>query len=232
MRASEFITETTNEDRAIISLAHSIWEHIQRYNSVTKTVNLGKISKFMSTPLHALNNINIVLGDEDTMQQENVGSNADHLTSVQTSGMWIAENDTILLNLSNIQDRAMRRTIAHELRHALDDMKSNYAAGSSTRYNSPKMNQNSDDSYKSSNAEINARFSEVLYAMTVYVKNAKEKNIDNPHEYVMDKFHTMMDQKQIYKYFPEKEKSKLYKRLLKRATDFIAKEMVHIFKST
>jgi hypothetical protein len=232
MRAKEFIIESTDEDRAIISLAHTIWQHIQSYANSSKTVNLGAISSFMDTPLSALNNIKIVLGDDDTMNKENSGSNADHLTSVQTSGMWIAETDTILLNLSIINERSMRRTIAHELRHALDDMKSNYHAGSSHRYNSPKMNQNSDDSYKSSNAEINARFAEVLYAMTVYIKNAKEKEIENPHEYVMDKFHTMMDQKQIYKYFPEKEKSKLYKRLVSRATDFIAKEMVHIFKST
>jgi hypothetical protein len=229
MRATEFIVETAEEDRAIISLADAMWDHLQAYKNATRSGYVGTIDDLVDTPLVALTNLRVLLADNETMEELNKDSNASHVSGDKLWGMWDPEQNTVVLNLTKITEKSLKRTIAHELRHALDDVKSKYAAGSSEKYNRPINKDTEHDEYRSKGSEINARFAEVLHTMTIYIAKAKAGNIPNPREYIMDKFHTMMDQKHIYQYFPEKEKSKAYKQLLKRATNFIEKEIAHVF---
>lgn len=233
MRANEFIAETAEEDRALISLANAIWEHIQQYKTTVRSGSIGTIDDIVNTPLDAVKDIKVYLATDDDIADvynEDEPDSAKHITGDRIKGMWDPTRNTVFLNLTKITNVEVKRTIAHELRHVLDDVKSNYAAGSSARYGEKSRNTSTDlDAYRSSKAEINARFAEVLHTIPIYVERAKQQNIPNPREYVIDKFHNMMDQRHIYKYFPEKERSKAYKQLIKRAVNFIDKEIAHVF---
>jgi len=233
MRFNEFVTETAEEDRAIVSLALELTKYLQKYSKATRSVEVGKIDDIVDTPLTALSNIKIHLAtpkDIANWYNDLEPDPAQHISGDRLLGMWDANSDTIYLNLKSLTDKSIRRTVAHELRHALDDIKSNYAAGTSFRYSDrPRNRSSATDRYRSTGAEINARFAEVLYAMTRYIEYAKKNEIPNPREFIMEKFHKIMDQLHIYNYFPEKEKSKQYKQLIKRAVNFIDKELAHVF---
>jgi hypothetical protein len=233
MRATEFIAETAEEDRAIISLANAIWEHIQQYKTVVRSGSVGTIDDITNTPLDAVKDIKVYLATDDDIAKiynEDEPDASKHVTGDKIKGMWDQKRNTVYLNLTKITSSEVKRTIAHELRHVLDDVKSNNAAGSSPRYGEKSRNTSTDlDAYRSSKAEINARFIEVMHTIPIYVERAKQQNIPNPREFVMDKFYNMMDQRHIQKYFPEKERSREYKQLIKRAVNFIDKEIAHVF---
>jgi hypothetical protein len=133
----------------------------------------------------------------------------------------------------------MKSVIAHELRHAMDDVKSGYKANQSDRYETPRNKSYrrvtkdphmGNLAYLAQPAEINARFIQVLN------KLVDQNQIAALAKYPQDQI-TMraerilkraMDTYNITHLFPEKEKSRDYKRLLKRGMDFITKELNHI----
>ena len=229
MRANEFIAETAEEDRAIISLANVVWEHIQGL----EPGSIGTIDDIVDTPLDAVKDIEIYLAFDDKMADiynEDEPNKSKHVKGHLLKGIWDAKKKTVYLNITDGTDIEVRRTIAHELRHALDDIKSNNAASASYRYGEKARDTSTKlDTYRSSKAEINARFAEVMHTVPIYVEKAKKLNTPNPREYVIDKFHTMMDQKNIQKYFPEKYQSKEYRQSIKRALNFIDKEIAYVF---
>ena len=248
-----FITETTEEDRAIISLSSTVYRHLQKYADYVKsnspnTIDTGKIEDYCTTPLDGMEDISVVLipGDvlREKIQKEKAESgeevDADDETKV-TLGQWDATGPTIFLNSDYITSNSIKSTIAHELRHAMDDLKSGGKASASTKYRRPKKKQHrkkdpylGDLSYKAQPAEINARFVQVLHAIQQELERASLKDL-SPDQLRARAELTLKKSMQIHKIsnlFPEKEKSPDYKRLMKRAADFIQKEISYLTSSS
>lgn len=213
------LLETTEEDRAIISLSETIWKYIQRYGQLSDEIRIGKIGDLFTTPLAALQNTSLVLSTNDTL--------ADMLeVDDVVNGTWDPTTNTIHLNVDRILLPVMRRTITHELRHALDNVKSRGKSDTSTRYNAPKT----DDPHRSTLSELNARFVEVLHGIKVYVAHARKNNVPNPRQYALQGMYKLLDDKRITQFYPERTKSKEYQRFIKRAVDMVDKELKYTEK--
>lgn len=239
MRLRElYLIETTEEDRALISLSSSLYDYIQKYNP-GETKNLGKIGDFLNTPLEGLNDVSIELVPQDELFRLIHGDDAEAAYPAQGNpmGCWFPGEKTIRLNSDKINAKGMKSVISHELRHVLDDMKSDYGASKSSRYFTAKdksLRPGSGDpytdhmSYLAQPAEINARFVQVLNIMVKVIEVAVKKLPEEKRNaYIMKKLGEYMQHFHISELFPEKEKSKDYKRLMKRAADFIQKELAH-----
>lgn len=237
MKLLEFILlETTDEDRAIASLASTLAYRIQTslQGNKRKAFELGKISDLVDTPLVALNNISIRFDTNQAIQKKYSQSSTD-----RTNGIWDPNDDVVVLNVDLINERRLKliRVITHELRHALDDMKSEYRASQSTGYDTPRNKQHrvpTDDHknlpYLASPSEINARFVEVLSLLTRMIERNYIFSDDEQEAFdrSVEDMLKLMDKRKILMLFPEKEKSKQYRRLISRGTDFITKELEYL----
>jgi hypothetical protein len=157
-----------------------------------------------------------------------------------TSGVWDPNTDTIWINSERLSDLRLKviRLISHELRHALDDMKSDYRASESDRYDTPKnpayRNIKKDPyygnlSYLAKPSEINARFVEVLTLLSrTIARDFIQTGTRGLRDKAISDLYRFLETKKILNLFPEKEKSADYKRLLKRAVDFIDKEIAYL----
>jgi len=142
--------------------------------------------------------------------------------------VWDGKNDVIILNKEYLTSNVMKSTITHELRHALDDYKSNFKANkSNSRYVIPKkkIHRNSNLEYLAEPAEINARFLQVLHYMIPVINRSVKLPADQGNKLINNAFKKALGFYRILELFPEKEKSKDYKRLIKRGIDFIKKEL-------
>lgn len=235
-----FLSETANEDRAIISLAHAVSKMIrQKYppgKGLEHSVDLGKVSDSLDTPLQSLGNVTIMLNPEGELQDET--SSADRSNNI-TNGLWEPETETIFISDRVLRkaDQSLLRILTHEFRHALDDYKSDFRAGKSKGYDTPKnkayRSAAAHTKYLASPAEINARFAEVMSLMTMAIQK-RIKEFGNPADIKKQleaDLHRFLEVKKISSLFPEKEKSKDYKRLMKRAVDFIDKELAYKLQS-
>jgi hypothetical protein len=241
MRLQElFLIETTEEDRAIISLANVIYRHVSKYvdyidPSSTEPMDIGKIDDFANTPLEGMEDIKIAIQQGDALGKDVAEQNAEEYEGKNPRGVWWADGPTITLNADHISSERIKSTIVHELRHALDDLKSKGRAGTSIGYDTPKKKDHRKKDpyaknfpYLAKPSEINARFSQVLDGLTDSI--SKNSNMDPKqlwdHEVkVLKRLFIMHD---ISSLFPEKEQSKDYKRLMKRAADFIQKEIKYM----
>lgn len=275
MKSQElFLAETTEEDRAIISLGTAIFDRLKHFEDQepetgdvytsdyddydpdsaedwdndlrpdNELIVIGRIGELFDTPLDVLNHITIELqttsGINDRMSSED---GADVTTDPRTGvilGLWYPGTSTMVLNKDYLGSNALKSTVAHELRHALDDYKSDFRANASKKYTNPKnpaYRNVTDDpelgdvNYLAEPAEINARFIQVLLDMVSVIGRAvKIDKADG--DALIDKYlKKSMKQHKITDLFPEKEKSRDYKRLMKRLTDFIDKELAHQRKS-
>jgi len=231
-----FLSETANEDRAIVSLAGAVSKMIrQKYPPGTapdESVDLGKVSDYLNTPLEALGDISIVINPQDELLDDPATKNQ---TGTVVDGVWDPSTTTVHVSDRVLKkaDQSLLRILTHEFRHALDDIKSNFRAGKSKRYDTPKnkeyRNADSHQRYLASPAEINARFAEVMSLMVLSIQKLV-KEISDPNQIKkqayadLDRF---MKAKKVSSLFPEKEKSKDYKRLMSRAVDFIDKELAY-----
>ena len=250
MRLQELF-ETTEEDRALISLSSAIYKKLIQYiDTDNDSIELGKVADLVDTPLQALNNISIDIqgGDvflrrlHDIPPEDVIGDKADK-TAV---AFWDEDTDTAVFNRDYLGTERIKTTITHELRHALDSVKSNKFPGDAKGYFTPKKKEHrtlyydnkgkldKNDArnlipYRAQPAEINARFTEVLHALSDFA--AKRYETVAPHllkKQLMQDFKRLLNKFNIAYLFPEKTESKDYKRLLKRGYDFIQKEMSHI----
>lgn len=251
MRLQElFLTETTEEDRALISLAGPIFSKLSELSTVPlekgQVLNMGTIGELFDTPINILDPVKLSIWTEDDIIDDFVDEDKQHLYRGDSDrhiyGLWDSESNTIIMNYEFIASNAIKSVITHELRHALDDYKSGFKANSSKRYSTPKNKEHrkdySDDPYadnrlksrpyRAKPAEINARFSEVLQGLTAQVKHAAKKvRPENLRDAVLKTIPKLFDVKHIADLFPEKEKSRDYKRLMKRAADFVEKEVAY-----
>lgn len=232
MRLQElFLVETTEEDRALISLSSSIYDYLRKYvGSSEDEIEVGKIGDIFNTPFNVFDDAGIVLMSDDLMKEYAESDNV-------TLGMWEPEKRQIVLNKDYLESNMLKSTITHELRHALDDYKSGFKASSSNRYSTPKNKEHrkaandpyvQKTSYLAQPAEINARFLQVMHAVTVAIKRASKLPPDQMRANVMGAFNNSMLLHKISMLFPERTASRDYKRLVKRAVDFIDKEIADI----
>lgn len=254
MKLYELLLETAEEDRALISLASAISSHL--YNNFrdldydtpefdpdiddeesaesNDAISVGSIGQLFNTPIDVLNPIHIFVQSDYGLRQRARSSNAGELLTRPEDGailgLWYNDNKVMILNQDFIGSNSLKKAIVHELRHALDDFKSDFKAGKSEYYARPKNKAHRKDkrlSYIAGPDEINARFVEVLSNMTAHIKRAFSLPADQIKPLVMKKFREELDKNSISELFPEKERSPQYRRLINRAMDFIQKEIAY-----
>jgi len=238
-----FINETTEEDRAIISLAEPIYSFLQKYadqdldwdDENTESLYVGKIGQFFDTPLEGIDDIKIyVMSDAGLLSRVQKESPK---TKDAPAGLWDANTKSMIFNADYLSTDFMKSTIAHELRHMLDDVKSDYRVAGSKRYTTPRDKEYRkakndpyapDMKYLAQPAEINARFIQVLNALVPKIKRLSSL----PRIEARDRAHKMlryeMDINDVAGMFRDKNSSPDYKRLLKRGADFVDKELQHV----
>jgi len=237
MRIHELIVETAEDDRAIMSLADAIYDYLQQYADTeldydeTGVIHIGKIGDLFNTPIPSMDNIRIEISSDEAIVDLVRRLNGRAAPSDSHLGQWDPMEKAISLNADYLSSNRMRNIIAHELRHAMDDMKSLNRANQSTRYGTarnPADQADPDTAYRAQPAEINARFIEALHFISPIIP--KLANLDPA------AFRTKMtaylnrafEVKQIADIYPEKTDNPHYRRLLQRAWDFINKELAHV----
>lgn len=251
-----FLNETTEEDRALISLSSALFQYLQKNKHLyadepefsddesefddveiksDRPITVGSIGQLFHTPLPPLNKIIIQVqsdyGIRNRLKKESGAVSIKRPEEEIIYGLWYGDTNTMVLNSDVILSKGMKSAITHELRHALDDVKSDYkTADMSIQYNKPSSTvdiKNVD--YYSRPSEINARFIEVLHLVQQELSNLSSKDsIDR--EEILKYFYNLLEKKKISTLFPEKTSSSQYKRLVKRGVDFINKEIAHLNK--
>lgn len=235
------IFETTEEDRALISLSSAIYTKLQDYvGSDQPLVHLGKIGDMFDTPVNAMNNISVDLQQGDDFI-ERAKDDKETLADYVGKDVWAffeEDTETIVVNIALLDKHRMRTTITHELRHALDKVKSGSFPGDAKGYFTPRKKEHrppedeeSTDTihYRAQPAEINARFVEILDVLAKRIPQWYAKLAPDQIKPQLTKdFNNMLVKMEIADIFPERTKSSDYKRLVKRAYDFMQKEMTHI----
>lgn len=232
-----FITETTEEDRAIISLSSAVYNHIRKYIDYIdpenpEPIDVGKIDDFCTTPLDGMEDIHLELQSGDAFGRRVAKIKEVDYDGKNPRGLWLKEIPAIVLNADFLDNERIKSTIVHELRHALDDLKSSGKANSSNKYRTPKKKEYRkkdpyypDIPYLAEPAEINSRFAQVLDSLVSGIAD----NSELPNDQLRTKMHRelkrLLKVNRIARFFPEKEKSRDYKRLIKRAVDMIDKEI-------
>lgn len=252
MRLQELF-ETTEEDRALISLGSSIYQYLQKYADVDVDfdnpddeneglIRVGKIGHLFDSPIQGLNDVNLELqsdeGIENRLRSEE--TNSTDVTTIPGAGapggIWYNHSKTLVLNLDFLSSNFMKSVVVHELRHMMDDVKSGYKANASIKYSTPKKKEHrkvtndpylGNTKYIAEPAEINARFAQVLHGLVSPIHRAVKLDPQNANKLIFDTLNKLMVDHRIQELFPEAEKSKDYQRLMKRAVDFINKEAAH-----
>ncbi len=266
-----YINETSEEDRALISLSSSIvnylrsfetketdfdydsseldddeYQNVDMFTREDLPVKIGTIGQLFDTPLQILDPIKIELqtdyGIRERMRRERDAEVVKKPGQEDIIGLWFGDEKVMVLNSDYLESKKFPSVVTHELRHALDDFKSEFKAGSSEYYSRPKNKSHrkvTNDpymgnlSYLAEPMEINARFLEVLHQLVPWINKAfSTMESEKIKGFVFDKFKSLMAHYRISDLFPEKEKSKEYKRLIKRGIDFMQKEINYQEKKT
>lgn len=237
--------ETTEEDRALISLSAAIYNKISEYINTdidyddedSEVVHVGSIGRLFDTPISGINNVRInIQGGEPFLRRadEIAPDDVVKLAGIKVYAFWEENTKTIVLNLDYLDSPKMRTVITHELRHVLDEIKSGSFPGGATGYFTARKKEHRKDgpnniiSYRAQPSEINARFTEILDVLaTSIIPKAIKLMPENPKSKIMHDLGFLFIKYDIADLFPEKTKSKDYQRLIKRAVDFINKELSH-----
>lgn len=247
-----FINETTEEDRALISLSSALFHYLQKNKHLyidgpefsdddtdfddvdikaDRPITIGSIGQLFDTPLPSLNKIIVQVqsdyGIRDRLKKESGAVSIKRPEEQVVYGLWYGNTNTMVLNSDVISSKGMKSAITHELRHALDDVKSDYkTADMSIGYN---KSSSKDHDYYSIPAEVNARFIEALHLVQQRMAELSSNNNLNKEE-ILNYFYSLLEKKKISMLFPEKTASKQYRRLVKRGVDFINKEIGYLEK--
>jgi hypothetical protein len=266
MRHFEIINETTEEDRAILSLAAAIYSKLKEYEDVEpdisyspdddyfdpdadfddeakpddELITVGTIGSLFNTPLEILNPVTIELqsnyGINERMRKEKGADVTKEPSTGVILGLWYPHNSTMVFNKDYLGSNSLKSTVSHELRHALDDYKSEFKANSSNKYTTAKNKSYrkvtkdphmGNLAYLAEPAEINARFIQVLHDMVSVIDRAIKLDPSKIEPLLSKYLKQSMANHRISDLFPDKDNSKDYKRLMKRAADFIQKELKH-----
>jgi hypothetical protein len=204
--------------------------------------DVGTIGQLFDTPLEILNPVRITLLSDYGIGQRRRKEQPDQIHKApngeNAAGLWYGGTQEMVLNMDYLGTNTMKSVIAHELRHALDDYKSEFKANEpGGRYSKAKKKEHrkvtndpyvGNIAYLAEPAEINARFIQVLHAMVPIIGRAAKLEPEKGKQLINRSFQKLLDTYSIGTLFPEKTASKDYKRLLKRGVDFIEKELAHV----
>ena len=237
MRIHELIVETAEDDRAIMSLADVIYDYLQQYADTeldydeTGVIHIGKIGDLFDTPISDMDTIRLAISSDEAIVDLARRLHGKATPSDSHLGEWDPMEKAISLNADYLSTNRMRNIIAHELRHAMDDIKSLNRANQSTRYRTardPADREDPDTAYRAEPAEINARFIEALHFITPVIPKLANLDPTAFRPKMTAYLNRAFEVKHIADIYPEKMDSPHYKRLLQRAWDFINKELAHI----
>lgn len=226
-----YLVETTVDDRNIISLATKLAAYLNSvdYNpyDIDDQIEISKISNVVKNPVHLLDDISVCV----LSKTELIKRFKDVVTNLVSgfSALWDPDTLTIYIGGDIIKSPRLSKLLSHELRHALDFVKSEERAADSIRYSRPKKPEHRDGTrteYLAEPIEINARYLEVVHNVAIGMA-AASKNKKAGKDLIdagLDLFWDFMKKKNISFLFPEKEKSKDYKRLVSRGYQFIENE--------
>lgn len=254
MRLLELLLETPQEDKVIIQLARVINsalsdsarkkpQSIQKYISMLPNNMQNEIGNYF-------HNVRLELKSTDQIASyiNNTGSNSisQDFGNNRIVGLWHPDggpddssesktnspSGSIVLNKDDIGTTEFVSTLAHELRHALDDAKSKMGAADSKRYNTPRKKEHQDDEYgyMAQPAEINARFIQAMESLSRAIPVIYKLPPEKIKSRIKIAINQTFQNNSISDLFPEKEKSRDYKQLIKRAVKFAEGEMVEYEK--
>lgn len=244
MRAFEILLETTEEDRAIVSMAKSIhrylkdnWSNFEPETDDPEVV--GSIGQLFDIPFDGkikkdFNSILIQLQSDYGIRERRKTETGARVTQSPNKeniiGLWYYDRKLIVLNLDYLGTKKLTSVITHELRHALDTFKSEGRSDIfGTSYNRPLTTTGNEyQDYRSQPTEINARFSQVLEYMVRNIPEVIKQSPENYKKLIEKMFFSALDHYNIADLFPEKHQSRAYKRLIKRGMDFIQKETEYV----
>lgn len=237
MRIYEIIVETADEDRAIISLANAIYDDLQKYADTdldydeTEVIYIGRIGDLFDTPIPGFNQVSLKIISDEAIIELARRLNRQATPADSYFGQWNPTENSISLNADYLSSNRMRGIIAHELRHAMDDLKSSKKANQSKRYRSARNaadRTNSYTAYGAQPAELNARFVEVLNVLVPVVSKLAHLDATTFRKRITVYLKKAFELKNIADYYPEQTANPHYKRLLQRAWAFIDKELAYI----
>ena len=227
------LLETTDEDRALVSLSSALYPKIiASAKDNPRGLNMGRIGDVVNTPLIALNDVEIRILPRGAFHKS-LGEPYQDGKSVR--GFWDPEKNTVVLNMSLIDSPHLRKTITHELRHALDDYKSNHAASSSDRYNRAREvdmpGLRGDPEYASSPKEVNARYMAGMHMALLKIARLKREGqgIEDIGKQLPDVIKNSFEVNNVAAVYHEGVRSKNYRRLLSRAAQLLQTELSHLF---
>lgn len=240
----QYLIETAGEDRSLVMISKIISEYLEDKKSYfrskikksiydNKYTSIGSIEKLIYR-VSPSNSSNILSNLPDNFGSVKLSLKELKDTDGSYEGQWAPDYNTIYLHtdyiISNPVDTYKLRTyLMHELRHALDDHKKK---GEPNKYvNARASNVDSIDKsedfikYQNSPSEINARYGQAIASIDSQLDSAfwKEGVYDSKSIYalVLSKFKKY----HIAYLFPEKTESKEYKRLVRRAVDYIQQRL-------
>jgi hypothetical protein len=247
MKLFELLMETPQEDKVLIQLGRLISSQISPPKNKNGT-KVGSLQQFIEqlpdqskkVLQNKLNDIQLELHSPEKMQKAMDVARTNASTSnelpISANAYWRPSGDfgdygdpegTIVLNSNLVGTAEAAKKLAHELRHVLDDSKSQMKGADSKRYNTPrkKEHQNDEFSYLAQPAEINARFIEAMESLSRAIPIIYKLPPEKIRPRVKQAINQALANNRISELFPEREQSKDYKRLMKRALSFAQNEM-------
>ncbi len=198
MRAQEFIYEKRDDQIEIEELASKISQYLL---SGGQKSTVGKITG--STGL--LSNIKISLRTRMPKTQ-----------GLTKSAAAAYDPDTKTIIVPRI-DKDLSSELVHELRHALDDIKSSGKFLQGKKTSTPRSkNPDPRSAYLSLPLEINARFSQAIHSIIKDLKGTNPSRKD-----IMDAIRIEFFVQNITPFFPNKMQDPAYRRLFSRALSYL-----------
>lgn len=212
------INETAAEDHEIYEISEILVEFLKKHqadivkNPPAELGTLGNLIEFPTDDPTMLELLKVKVGFEDLPAGRHGAAYGKRLVSI---------NRDEFANMSSPQDFAeLVISVAHELRHTLDTIKSK-------SINPQGYNKKSKDSsspgaaYQSTKAEINARAQEAQVEIARAIKKYVDEEGESPTAQQMESvIKSALINAQISQYFPEGVRDREYRRLVNRLLQF------------
>lgn len=197
MRACEFVIEARDDQIELEDLAVKIAQYLLKGG---QRATVGKITGSTG----ALSNIKISLRSRMPKTQ-----------GLTKSAAAAYDPDTKTIIVPRI-DKDLTSELVHELRHALDDVKSSGRFLQGRKTTTPKSADNARTAYLSLPLEINARFSQAIHSIIKDLKGTNPSRKD-----IIDAIRVEFFVQNITPFFPKKLQDPDYRRLFSRALSYL-----------
>lgn len=198
MRAHEFVIEARDDQIELEDLATKIGQYLLKGGQRS---TVGKITGSNG----ALSNVKISLR---TKMHKTQG------LPKSAAAAYDPETKTIIVPRIN---KDLTSELVHELRHALDDIKSSGKFLQGRKTNTPRSKNNDPRSaYLSLPLEINARFSQAIHSIIKDLKGTNPTRKD-----IVDAIRVEFFVQSITPFFPDRMKDPAYRRLFSRALTYL-----------